>query len=41
MEHRGADAAWPEAHSRFELAPPRRFLLPALLLLLSEEPSYG
>ena len=42
MEHRGADAAWPVAqHSRFELAPPRRFLLPALLLLLSEEPGYG
>ena len=42
MEHRGADAAWPVAqHSRFELAPPRRFLLPTLLLLLSEEPGYG
>ena len=43
MEHRGADAAWPatQPHSRFELAPPRRFLLPALLLLLSEEPGYG
>jgi PadR family transcriptional regulator PadR len=42
MEHRGADSAWPVAqHSRFELAPPRRFLLPALLLLLSEEPGYG
>ncbi len=27
--------------SRFELAPPRHFLLPAVLLLLSEEPSYG
>src|SRR6476646_11167094 len=27
--------------SRFELAPPRRFLLPAILLLLSEEPGYG
>jgi DNA-binding PadR family transcriptional regulator len=27
--------------SRFELAPPRRFLLPAILLLLSERPSYG
>jgi DNA-binding PadR family transcriptional regulator len=27
--------------SRFELAPPRRFLLPALLLLLSEAPDYG
>jgi PadR family transcriptional regulator, regulatory protein PadR len=28
-------------HSRFEFAPPRRFILPAILLLLSEQPSYG
>lgn len=27
--------------SRFELAPPRHFLLPAILLLLSEKPGYG
>lgn len=27
--------------SRFELAPPRRFILPAILLLLSEHPGYG
>jgi DNA-binding PadR family transcriptional regulator len=27
--------------SRFEFTPPRRFVLPAILLLLSEEPSYG
>jgi DNA-binding PadR family transcriptional regulator len=27
--------------SRFELAPPRRFILPAILLLLSEQPDYG
>jgi DNA-binding PadR family transcriptional regulator/polyisoprenoid-binding protein YceI len=27
--------------SRFELAPPRRFVLPALLLLLSERPAHG
>ena len=27
--------------SRFEFAPPRRFVLPAVLLLLSERPSYG
>jgi DNA-binding PadR family transcriptional regulator len=27
--------------SRFELAPPRRFMLPAILLLLSERPGYG
>ena len=26
---------------RFDLAPPRRFLFPAVLLLLAEEPSYG
>ena len=42
MEQRGTDAAWaPVPHSRFELAPPRRFLLPAVLLLLTEEPAYG
>jgi PadR family transcriptional regulator PadR len=27
--------------SRFEFAPPRHFLLPAIILLLSEEPGYG
>src|SRR5580704_8916093 len=27
--------------TRFELAPPRRFILPAILLLLSERPGYG
>jgi DNA-binding PadR family transcriptional regulator len=27
--------------ARFELAPPRRFMLPAILLLLSEQPGYG
>lgn len=27
--------------SNFELAPPRRFILPAILLLLSEQPGYG
>ena len=42
MEHRAANAGWsPAQHSRFELAPPRHFLLPAVLLLLSEEPGYG
>ena len=30
-----------EGVSRFELAPPRRFILPAILLLLSEQPGYG
>src|SRR5580658_11228498 len=34
-------AAMTEGASRFELAPPRRFILPAILLLLSEEPGYG
>jgi len=35
----GAEAR--EAAARFGLAPPRRFLLPAILLLLSEHPGYG
>ena len=35
----GASAT--ESVARFELAPPRRFMLPAILLLLSEEPCYG
>jgi DNA-binding PadR family transcriptional regulator/polyisoprenoid-binding protein YceI len=30
-----------EGASRFELAPPRRFILPAVLLLLTEQPGYG
>jgi PadR family transcriptional regulator PadR len=30
-----------EGVARFELAPPRRFMLPAILLLLSEQPGYG
>ncbi|HEX3795462.1 MAG TPA: helix-turn-helix transcriptional regulator [Acidimicrobiales bacterium] len=34
-------AAGGEGASRFELAPPRRFILPAILLLLSEQPGYG
>ena len=42
MEQQSTDVVWPVArHARFELAPPRRFLLPALLLLLAEEPGYG
>jgi PadR family transcriptional regulator PadR len=42
MEQPAAEALWGVApHARFELAPPRRFLFPALLLLLSEEPGYG
>jgi DNA-binding PadR family transcriptional regulator len=31
----------PNRHSRFEVAAPRHFLLPALLLLLAEEPRHG
>jgi DNA-binding PadR family transcriptional regulator/polyisoprenoid-binding protein YceI len=30
-----------EGAARFGLAPPRRFMLPAILLLLSEQPGYG
>jgi len=31
----------PHRMTRFDLAPPRHFVFPAVLLLLSEEPSYG
>ncbi len=41
MEHWAPGAPATEGVARFELAPPRRFLLPAILLLLSEEPGYG
>ncbi len=37
----GTVATSPDGTSRFELAPPRRFVLPAILLLLSERPGYG
>jgi PadR family transcriptional regulator PadR len=36
-----AAAAGTQRRSRFEFAPPRRFVLPAILLLLFERPSYG
>ena len=36
---RSADAAHRRSH--FDFAPPRNFLLPALLLLLCEEPTHG
>jgi PadR family transcriptional regulator PadR len=36
-----ANGTGDERLSRFELAPPRRFMLPAILLLLSERPGYG
>ena len=41
MEQWDPGAPAPEGVARFELAPPRRFMLPAILLLLSEEPCYG
>jgi DNA-binding PadR family transcriptional regulator len=42
MEDRAATAGWSvDPVSRFELSPPRRFLLPTVLLLLAEEPGYG
>ena len=36
-----AGGAPTEGAARFGLAPPRRFMLPAILLLLSEQPGYG
>jgi PadR family transcriptional regulator PadR len=41
MDNSTPTAAAGEGASRFELAPPRRFILPAILLLLSEHPGYG
>jgi len=42
IEHDATDAGWPaNRHARFEVAAPRHFLLPALLLLLAEEPRHG
>jgi DNA-binding PadR family transcriptional regulator/polyisoprenoid-binding protein YceI len=41
MERSTPAAAADGGASRFELAPPRRFILPAILLLLSEQPGYG
>jgi len=40
-ERRTASGDQATGTSRFELAPPRRFILPAVLLLLSERPGYG
>jgi DNA-binding PadR family transcriptional regulator len=40
MDH-GTPTAAADGVARFELAPPRRFILPAILLLLSEQPGYG
>jgi len=41
MENSTPTAAEAEGAARFELAPPRRFILPAILLLLSEQQGYG
>ena len=42
IEHEATEVGWqPSRHSRFEVAAPRHFLLPAILLLLSEEPRHG
>ncbi len=41
IEHRVGGPSATEGVARFELAPPRRFMLPAILLLLSEQPGYG
>jgi DNA-binding PadR family transcriptional regulator/polyisoprenoid-binding protein YceI len=40
-ESRPGGAPATEGVARFGLAPPRRFMLPAILLLLSEQPGYG
>ena len=40
-QHRAGGPSPTEGVARFELAPPRRFMLPAILLLLSEQPGYG
>lgn len=41
MDDRSLRSVPTEGRSRFELAPPRRFALPAILLLLSEHAGYG
>jgi DNA-binding PadR family transcriptional regulator len=40
-DSRAEGAPATDGAARFGLAPPRRFLLPAILLLLSEQPGYG
>ena len=40
-EQRVGEPSATDGVARFELAPPRRFMLPAILLLLSEQPGYG
>jgi DNA-binding PadR family transcriptional regulator len=41
IEHQRAASSTGSVHSRFELAAPRHFLLPAILLLLLEQPRHG
>ena len=42
MDDSAATDSWRTgSRSRFDLTPPRHFVLPAILLLLSEEPGYG
>jgi PadR family transcriptional regulator, regulatory protein PadR len=42
MDPDSIEVAWrPNRHSRFEVAAPRRFLFPALMLLIAEEPQHG
>ena len=41
MDHPVVTTDWSSHQSRFEFAPPRHFLLPAILLLVSEKPGYG
>jgi len=41
MKHQVGTTDWSSHQSRFEFAPPRHFLLPAILLLVSEKPGYG
>ena len=41
MQQRVESSGAPEHLGRFTFAPPRHFVLPAVLLLLSEEPSHG
>jgi DNA-binding PadR family transcriptional regulator len=42
MDRDGATTKWAaDGLSRFEFAPPRHFLLPVIILLLSEHPGYG
>jgi len=41
MDHQAVTTDWSAHQARFEFAPPRHFLLPAILLLVSEKPGYG